>query len=176
MLQGSKDLLVLSHVEQFDGVHRALLGGRSDAACQACIVLPRESRAEPVKLHEQPPGLSRLDCNGDFGKLKAQLGHDLQAARTPSARRPRAIISQTGWARCRSHPRSPRDSIRKRSTSICGRCSEPTLPFLGLLAWNSCGTEAAQPVANVREPNARKRLELATNRCDQLRPVAVWIA
>jgi len=74
MLKGSQDLLVLSHVEQLDGVHRALLGGRSDTACQACIVLPRKSRAEPVELLEQPPGLSRLDCYGVFGKLEAQAG------------------------------------------------------------------------------------------------------
>src|SRR6266849_1540593 len=81
MLQGSQDLLVLSHVEQLDGVHRALVGGRSDAACHACVVLPRGSRAEPVELLEQPLGLSRLDCNRGFGKLEAQLGHDLRAER-----------------------------------------------------------------------------------------------
>jgi hypothetical protein len=37
MLQGSQDLLVLSHVEQFDGVHRALVGGRSDAVCPKIV-------------------------------------------------------------------------------------------------------------------------------------------
>jgi hypothetical protein len=71
----------ISHVEQLDGVQRGLAGGRSDAACHACVVLSRGLRAEVAELLGHPLGLSRLDCNGGFGKLEAQLGHDLQTRR-----------------------------------------------------------------------------------------------
>ena len=108
MLQGSQDLLVLSHVEQVDGVHGAIAGGRSDAACRACLLLSRESRAEPVELLGQPLSLGRLDCNGGFGKLEPQLGHDL-----------RSRISGHATIRDQNTASAPADVDGSARTALC---------------------------------------------------------
>src|SRR5439155_12185585 len=117
MLQGSQHLLVLSHVEELGTVHRPLASGRSDAARHACVVLPRGSRTEPVELLEQPLGLSRLDCNGGFGKLEAQLGHDLRAGNAlPAVRRNLAFCLLS--SRARAYRRRPRMRAGRRQYSM----------------------------------------------------------
>jgi hypothetical protein len=45
---------------------------------------------------------------------------------------------------------------KEASTSIRGRWPEPKGAFLGLLRWNSYGTEGAQPVAKVRRTEGPK--------------------
>jgi hypothetical protein len=47
---------------------------------------------------------------------------------------------------------------------------------LGLLGWNSYGTEGAQRVANARLSGSTKTACSGRNRCHRLPPVAVWIA
>jgi hypothetical protein len=61
------------------------------------------------------------------------------------------------------------------STSTCGRCAEPKRAF-GLIGMEQLWNRGGATGRNVRAAQGAKWLELATNRCHWLPPVAVSIA